>query len=124
MSTSTENLLAEGAVVFESGPIEGVLHVLSNPAEVLALVEEEVDGIIVLVAKQGATFLGPLLPAVSGIICTAGTPRSHLGIVSREWQIPCLMGATLTGGMPESGIRVRLDCSHPPTGALERLPED
>ena len=26
------------------------------------------------------------------IVCTSGTPRSHIGIVSREFQVPCVMG--------------------------------
>ena len=42
---------------------------------------------------------------------TSGTPRSHIGIVSREFQVPCVMGCTFTAEEPEAGREVELDCS-------------
>jgi signal transduction protein with GAF and PtsI domain len=43
-------------------------------------------------------------------VCTAGTPRSHIGIVSRELQVPCIMGCALTADV-EDGRDVEVDCS-------------
>ena len=40
-----------------------------------------------------------------GIVCTSGTPRSHIGIVSREFQVPCAMAVAFADGEP----RRRLD---------------
>jgi phosphoenolpyruvate-protein kinase (PTS system EI component) len=37
--------------------------------------------------------------------------RSHIGIVSREFQIPCVMGTTFDGAEPADGAEVELDCS-------------
>ena len=37
--------------------------------------------------------------------------RSHIGIVSREFQVPCVMGCTFSGDEPAAGAEVELDCS-------------
>jgi signal transduction protein with GAF and PtsI domain len=31
------------------------------------------------------------------VICAGGTVRSHLGILTREWGVPCLMNAKISG---------------------------
>ena len=59
----------------------------------------------------GATFLTPLYHELAAIVCTGGTPRSHIGIVSREFQVPCVMGATFAGDEPADGTEVEVDCS-------------
>ena len=43
-------------------------------------------------------------------MCTGGTPRSHIGIVSREFQVPCVMGCVFDD-VPADGTEVELDCS-------------
>jgi phosphoenolpyruvate-protein kinase (PTS system EI component) len=52
------------------------------------------------------------------VVCLSGTPVSHIGIVSREYQVPCIMGATLDAE-PADGDRVEVDCSA--TDGLVRL---
>ena len=39
----------------------------------------------------------PILEQFKGVICAGGTVRSHLGILTREYGIPCLMGAKISG---------------------------
>jgi phosphoenolpyruvate-protein kinase (PTS system EI component) len=36
---------------------------------------------------------------------------SHIGIVSREYQVPCLMAAALDGHAPVDGDEIEVDCS-------------
>ena len=43
-------------------------------------------------------------------MCLSGTPMSHIGIVSREYQVPCIMAAVL-GSEPADGDAVEVDCS-------------
>jgi signal transduction protein with GAF and PtsI domain len=69
------------------------------------------DGVVALVRDAGATFLAPIYHELTGVVCTSGTVRSHIGIVSREFQIPCVMGTTFDGGEPADGAEVELDCS-------------
>lgn len=105
--------IGSGTKVFQSGPVTGILRVMSEPQDVLDLMDSGAEGSIVLVADAGATFLAPLYHELTAIICTSGTVRSHIGIVSREFQIPCVMGATfeVEGQPPDDGTEVTLDCS-------------
>jgi signal transduction protein with GAF and PtsI domain len=85
---------------------------MEGPDDVLELMGTGADGVIALVRDAGATFLAPIYHELTGIVCTTGTPRSHIGIVSREFQVPCIMGCALTEE-PDDGTDVELDCSGP-----------
>jgi signal transduction protein with GAF and PtsI domain len=106
--------IASGAAVFEHAPVRGLLRALEGPDEVLQLMDTGADGVVALVRDAGATFLAPLYHELAGVVCTGGTVRSHIGIVSREFQIPCIMGATFSAGEPPDGAEVELDCSTDP----------
>jgi signal transduction protein with GAF and PtsI domain len=71
------------------------------------------EGIVAGVRDAGATFLAPIYHELTAIVCTAGTPRSHIGIVSREFQVPCVMGCAFVDGEPGAGTEVEVDCSGP-----------
>ena len=47
---------------------------------------------------------------VDGGDCFPGTPMSHIGIVSREYRVPCTM-ATEMAERPANGTRVEVDCT-------------
>ena len=99
--------------MFDSAPVAGTLRVMDGVDDVLDLMDVGAEGVIVLVRDAGATFLAPLYHELAGIICTSGTLRSHIGIVSREFQVPCVMGTTFSGAEPADGSDVSLDCSGP-----------
>lgn len=103
--------LGRGAKVFDHAPVRGRFTPMEGPDDVLALMDTGAEGVIALVRDAGATFLAPIYHELTGIICTSGTLRSHIGIVSREFQVPCIMGAELPDGEPEAGAEVELDCS-------------
>ncbi len=48
---------------------------------------------------------------LTAVVCTSGTPRSHIGIVSREFHVPCVMAAVFDAGEPAEGTEVEVDCS-------------
>jgi len=56
------------------------------------------------------TFLSPILPDLRGIVCTAGSRESHLAILSRESDVPCVLAAELSGTVAD-GDTVVLDLS-------------
>ena len=89
----------------------GAFRAIETPDDVLDLMDNGAEGIVALVRDAGATFLAPIYHELTGVICTGGTPRSHIGIVSREFQIPCIMGAEFEGDLPAQGTRVEIDCS-------------
>ncbi len=84
---------------------------MEGPDDVLDLMDKGAEGVIVLVRDAGATFLSPIFHELAGVVCTGGTVRSHIGIVSREFQVPCIMGLTFTAAEPDAGAEVELDCS-------------
>jgi signal transduction protein with GAF and PtsI domain len=105
--------IGRGQKVFDAAPVRGTLRVMETADDVLDLLDlldEDPSPVIVLVRDAGATFLAPLYHDLTGVICTAGTLRSHIGIVTREFQVPCVMGCELVGEPPE-GAEVELDCT-------------
>ena len=84
---------------------------MNGPDDVLDLMTTGAEGIVALVRDAGATFLAPIYHELTAIVCTGGTVRSHIGIVSREFQVPCAMGCTFADGEPNEGAEVELDCS-------------
>jgi PEP-utilising enzyme, mobile domain len=120
---------------------EGVVKFLGSPIEVLDLVTSgEANRFIILAQGGTTTFLSPILAeGTLGILTMSGAPQSHLGILSREFQIPCVMTIALEGWdqryVPgESGTdyfrhivktldgrRVRMVCSDPTTATVWSL---
>ena len=103
--------LGTGTIVFEAKPVRGVWRMLQSPDDVLGLMEIGAEGVIAGVQDAGATFLAPIFDELTAVVCMSGTPSSHIGIVSREYRVPCLMATDLVGGMPEDGAIVEVDCS-------------
>ena len=102
--------IGKGTKVFDHPPVRGRFVPMEGPDDVLALMDAGATGVVALVRDAGATFLAPLYHELAAIICTSGTVRSHIGIVSREFQIPCVMGCAL-GTEPAAGAEVEVDCS-------------
>ena len=92
-------ILAEGFNVFdtEKSP-SGTVKYLDAPKDVIALIQSgKLKDHILLVRGGTTTFLAPALSmGAIGVITMSGAPESHLGILSREFQTPCVMTAYLT----------------------------
>ena len=110
--------IATGTRVFETGPVRGSWRRLTSPDDVLDLMDTTAEGVVACVADAGATFLAPIFDELTAVVCLSGTPLSHIGIVSREYQVPCIMAAVFTdasgGGEPGEGDEVEVDCSAQP----------
>jgi signal transduction protein with GAF and PtsI domain len=102
--------VGRGAKVFDHAPVSGTWRAIESPDDVLELMDTGAEGVIACVRDAGATFLAPIFHELTAVVCTGGTPRSHIGIVSREFQIPCIMGAAFAGGEPAEGVTVEVDC--------------
>jgi signal transduction protein with GAF and PtsI domain len=101
-----------GTKVFDAAVVRGTWRMLSSPDDVLDLMDTPVDDIVACVQDAGATFLAPIFDDLTAVVCLSGTPLSHIGIVSREYQVPCVMGTELS--MPVAdGDAVEVDCSGP-----------
>jgi signal transduction protein with GAF and PtsI domain len=105
-----DGVIGRGTKVFEAPPVRGEWRRLEEPDDVLELMDESAAGVVACVIDAGATFLAPIFDELTAVVCLSGTPVSHIGIVSREYQVPCIMGATLDAE-PADGDRVEVDCS-------------
>lgn len=103
--------VGQGEKVFDHDPVRGTLRHLESPDDVLALLDTGADGVVALVRDAGATFLSPIFHELTAVVCTSGTRRSHIGIVSREFQLPCVMGTSFNGDEPTDGTTVEVDCA-------------
>jgi signal transduction protein with GAF and PtsI domain len=74
---------------------EGELRYITTMKEVIQLLKEGAEGKIVLVNDGGTTFLAPILSKLAGVVCITGALGSHLAIVTREFEIPALMGTKI-----------------------------
>lgn len=132
-------VLAEGFNVFDTAKSPtGTVKYLGSPADVITLIQSgRLADHILLVRGGTTTFLAPALSmGAIGVITMSGAPESHLGILSREFQTPCVMTAHLTssdsryvvGNTGEAhfeeiakeldGRRVRLDCTDHEVGRV------
>jgi hypothetical protein len=93
------NVVAEGFNAFETNkePTGTVIY-LPDPQSVVKLIQSgKLKDHILLVRGGTTTFLAPALSmGAIGVITMSGAPESHLGILSREFQIPCIMTTHLS----------------------------
>jgi hypothetical protein len=95
----------EGTAIFVS-TVEKVMEMLTEgvPPETIAIIDD-----------SGGTLTAPILGDFTGVVCMGGTIRSHLGILTREYGVPCLMAAQLDG--LSDGDRVTVEYSKPAADA-------
>ncbi len=68
------------------------------------------EGIVAAIRDAGATFLSPIFDELAGVVCTGGTIRSHIGIISREFQVPGVVAAVINEE-PDAGTEVEMTSS-------------
>ena len=95
----------EGTAVFVSS-VEKVMELLTGgvPAETIAVIDD-----------SGGTLTAPILGEFKAVLCMGGTVRSHLGILTREFNVPCLMNVALEG--LADGDRISVEYSKPAADA-------
>ena len=98
-----QNLIGIARYIRSSGR---VIEFLSGgvPADTIAVIDD-----------SGGTLTAPILEQFKGVLCAGGTVRSHLGILTREYGIPCLMNAKVSG--IKEGDRIEIECSAKPKSA-------
>ena len=116
----SEALIGTGIKAFTStNSGSGTIRFLDTPEEVLEFIDGDDVATTVVISRGGTTtFMAPaLMSGVAGLITLQGAPESHLGILSREFGIPCVMSTSFTEGVqtsrgetiPADGTHVRLD---------------
>ncbi|MFE0749036.1 PEP-utilizing enzyme [Gordonia sp. NPDC058843] len=109
--TATTTARHQGMSSYDFGLTSGRLHAFRTPQDVIDVFDQDLDDVIAFVESGGTTFLSPILGRLGGIVCTSGTTRSHLAIVSREYEVPCLLAVELDGWEPEDDAVVTIGSS-------------
>jgi phosphohistidine swiveling domain-containing protein len=123
-SEFAEGAIGDGDNVFRAPDVTGQVMVIRKVGDVNRLIEEGVpEGTIAVIDDSGGTLTAPLLPDFEAVICLAGTVRSHLGILGREFGVPTLMAARLSRPL-ENGEWVTVQYSADPQDAEAFLDED
>lgn len=90
----------------------GTARYVRSPDQVLKYVDDGVpEDTIALIDDSGGTLTAPIIQQFKGVICAGGSTRSHLGILSREYGVPCLMNAKVSG--IKHGDKVEIEASAP-----------
>jgi phosphohistidine swiveling domain-containing protein len=85
-------------VVRHEGDTIGTARFIRTNERVLDYLTNGVPpGTIAVIDDSGGTLTAPIIEQFTGVICAGGTVRSHLGILTREYNIPCLMNAKIAG---------------------------
>lgn len=85
-------------VVRHERDITGTARFVRSNDRVLGYLTDGVPpGTIAVIDDSGGTLTAPIIEQFAGIICAGGTVRSHLGILAREYNIPCVMNAKVAG---------------------------
>jgi hypothetical protein len=92
-------VLGTGDNVFRArADVEGVARFVSTVETVMEMLTEGVPpNTIAVIDDSGGTLTAPILGEFTGVLCMGGTTRSHLGILTREYGVPCLMAVQLDG---------------------------
>jgi phosphohistidine swiveling domain-containing protein len=93
--------IGKGVPAYSFGSAAGVLRNFRSPSDVIEAIDIDLESTIALVDSGGTTFLSPILGRLAGVVCRAGTLRSHLAIVSREFEVPCVLGAELPAALAD-----------------------
>lgn len=99
-------------VVRHDRDVTGTARYIRSNDRVLGYLTEGVPpGTIAVIDDSGGTLTAPIIEQFAGVICAGGTVRSHLGILTREYNIPCVMNAKVSG--IREGDTVTIEASAP-----------
>jgi hypothetical protein len=91
-------IVGTGDNVFIAPDLEGTARFVGTVDVVMDMLINGVpEGTIAIIDDSGGTLTAPILEGFAGVVCMGGTIRSHLGILTREYGIPCLMASELDG---------------------------
>lgn len=97
-------------VVSHPSDVVGTARYIRTNERVLQYLTEGVPpGTVAVIDDSGGTLTAPIIEQFAGVICAGGTVRSHLGILTREYGIPCLMNAKVSG--IRDGDQVKIEAS-------------
>jgi phosphohistidine swiveling domain-containing protein len=99
--------IGDNVVKYANNLIGTALYIRSSDRVLQLLTNGVPPDTVAIIDDSGGTLTAPILEQFKGVICAGGTVRSHLGILTREYGIPCLMNAKISG--IKEGDRVEIE---------------
>jgi hypothetical protein len=92
-------IVGSGDNVFKApADVTGTARYISDVDRVMEMLTEGVpENTVAIIDDSGGTLTAPILGDFTAVVCLGGTVRSHLGILTREYNVPCLMNAVVDG---------------------------
>lgn len=92
-------IVGAGDNVFKApADVTGIARYISDVDKVMEMLTGGVpERTVAIIDDSGGTLTAPILGNFTAVVCMGGTVRSHLGILTREYNVPCLMNADLDG---------------------------
>ena len=87
----------DNVVKFEENKVGVARYVRTNEDVMDLMMNGVAEDTIAIIDDSGGTLTAPVLEHFAGVVCMGGTVRSHLGILSREYGIPCFMNSKVGG---------------------------
>jgi phosphohistidine swiveling domain-containing protein len=110
------NTVAGMVVSRGQGSVEGVVRIIRSPNE-----QENFQDGDILVAPMTSPDFVTVMRRAAAIVTDEGGLTSHAAIVSRELQIPCIVGTRSATTVFQNGDRVRVDVDR---GRVEKISDD
>lgn len=101
--------IGDNVVRYPANLIGTARYIRSNDRVLHYLTDGVPPGTIAVIDDSGGTLTAPIVGQFAGVICAGGTVRSHLGILTREYGIPCFMNAKVSG--IRDGDRIEFEVS-------------
>ncbi|HEX8753717.1 MAG TPA: hypothetical protein VF731_09905 [Solirubrobacterales bacterium] len=110
-------IVGTGDNVFKApADVTGIARYISDVDRVMEMLTGGVpENTVAIIDDSGGTLTAPILGDFTAVVCMGGTVRSHLGILTREYNVPCLMNAELDG--LADGDEVTVEYSKPAADA-------
>ncbi len=99
----------------------GKARYIRSPDQVMALLTKGVPPeTIAIIDDSGGTLTAPIIEHFKGVICAGGSTRSHLGILTREYGVPCLMNAKISGIVNGDIVEIETSASAKTAAAYQK----
>ncbi|MGQ0620320.1 MAG: PEP-utilizing enzyme [Panacagrimonas sp.] len=96
-------LVGEGDNLVQAATsISGIARFISSIDEVTQMLIGGVpENTVAVIDDSGGTLTAPILEEFKAVLCLGGTVRSHLGILTREYGIPCFMNCKIDSSLKD-----------------------
>ncbi|HVW70744.1 MAG TPA: PEP-utilizing enzyme [Steroidobacteraceae bacterium] len=102
--------IGSGLFASQPGDVEGPVRVVIGLKAIVEWMREsEGEPSIIVTNVAGGSAVSTIIRRAKAIVSTIGGPNSHIVVVARDYNVPCIVGAgSLDPGALQNGTRMRM----------------